>query len=169
MGVQEFVILAGLPGSGKSTLSRQLKTERGFFVVSPDGLRLALNAGVYPRGDANGDYVALESVVWKLAETALKDLLAAGHNVALDATNLTASRRAYWRSVAAGVARQTGREIAVTVHWCSGSWDSAERWTRERGHTPEEYAEIRRKLEAAVEPPTADEGAFEWHGPNPRS
>jgi predicted kinase len=49
-----FAILTGLPGGGKSTLSRRLKADRRFFVVSTDRLRLALNADVYPR-QSTGD------------------------------------------------------------------------------------------------------------------
>ena len=44
-----FAILSGLPGSGKSTLSRRLKADRQFFVVSTDRLRLALNMGMRVR------------------------------------------------------------------------------------------------------------------------
>ena len=44
-----FAILMGLPGSGKSTAAGKLKVERQFFVVSSDAMRLALNAGIYPK------------------------------------------------------------------------------------------------------------------------
>jgi predicted kinase len=150
--VPEFAILAGLPGSGKSTLARQLKTQRGFFVVSSDLIRLALNAGMYPRDD-DGAYGTLEPIVWALAERAVVLLLQSGANVAIDATNLTRQRRAYWRDVA----RSVVPGIPVTIYWCRGNWDSAARWASERGLTVEEYTVIRCKLEAAVELPTADE------------
>jgi hypothetical protein len=44
------------------------------------------------------------------------------------------------------------------ILWCTGTWDSPERWARERGHSSEEYWRIRRHLEATVELPTAEEG-----------
>lgn len=145
-----FAILCGLPGSGKSTLGRKLKTDRGFFVVSTDTIRLALNANVYPRA---AEYDALEPVVWELARVAVKHLLAAGHDVAVDATHLTRERRRMWRELA----RVASPGVRVEIHWCVGAWDSAERWATERGHTAEEYQEIRRRLEASVEVPTANE------------
>ena len=147
---QQFVILAGLPGSGKSTLARRLKADRGFFVVSLDGLRLALNAGVYPRGD---DYKTLEPVVRDLAERAVTDLLRRGCDVAIDGTNLTRDRRRRWRELA----RAVDPGVLVTVWWCGGAFDSAERWATERGVPADEYAALRREQEAAVEVPTADE------------
>lgn len=151
--MQEFVILAGLPGSGKSTYAQQLKSERGTFVVSSDAIRLALNAGLYPRGDQEGDYAILEPVVWALVEQAIVTLLQSGHSVAIDATNLSKARRLYWQDVA----RSAVPDIRVTIVWCTGEWDSASRWNDERGHTEEEYWEIRRKLETSVEAPTDDE------------
>lgn len=147
-----FAILCGLPGSGKSTLGKKLKVDRGFFVVSTDMLRLALNANVYPRA-TGGEYDTLEPMVWELARAAVSKLLAAGYNVAVDATHLSRERRAMWRALACSVAPGT----RVEIHWCVGSWDSPARWATERGHTTDEYHEIRRRLEASVQEPTADE------------
>lgn len=148
-----FAILAGLPGSGKSTAARRLRAERKFFVVSADGLRLALNAGVYPR-NAGGEYSALEPVVTEAVRLAARRLLEAGHNVAVDATNLTRERRAGWREFARGIDPQA----RIEIHWCVGRWDSFSRWAAERGYQTEaEYLAVRQKLEAAVEVPTAAE------------
>jgi predicted kinase len=152
---QEFYILAGLPGSGKSTYARRLKSERGTFVVSSDTIRLALNAGIYPRDAQNGDYTILEPVVWSLVRQAVVLLLRAGYSVALDATNLTKARRAYWQRIA----RSVVPGIGVTIVWCTGHWDSPARWQQERGCSLDEYWQIRRKLEAAVEIPTPDEAS----------
>src|SRR4051812_26744694 len=85
--MQQFAILSGLPGSGKSSLGKRLREVGGFFVVSSDGIRLALNAGGYPRGDQDGEYAILEPIVWDLVERAVTDLLRTGRNVAIDATN----------------------------------------------------------------------------------
>ena len=159
--MQAFAILAGLPGSGKSTLARQLKAERGYFVVASDLIRLALNAGVYPRDDQHGDYAVLDPIVWKLADQAVVELLRAGQNVAVDATNLTRERRRHWRELA----RSVVLDIPVTIWWCQGTFDSPERWAQERGHTEDEYRAIRKKLEALVERPAPDEGcAIAYHG-----
>jgi len=151
--MQEFIIFCGLPGSGKSTYAKQLKTERGFFVVSSDTIRFALNAGIYPHGDQDGDYAVLEPVVWALAQQAVVMLLQAGHSVAIDATNLTKAERLHWKEVA----RSVKHNMHIKIVWCTGKYDSPERWARERGSTKEEYWRVRQRLEAKVEAPTADE------------
>jgi predicted kinase len=147
-----LAILCGLPGSGKSTLGRKLKTERGFFVVSTDALRLAVNAGVYPK-QTDGEYGTLEPVVWELARIAVERLLAAGHAVAIDTIAGTPNRRAEWRELA----RRVVPDVRVEIHWCRGTWDSAQRWATERGITAEEYREIRGRLETEFIPPTESE------------
>lgn len=144
-----LAILCGLPGSGKSTLGRKLKAERGFFVVSTDALRLALNAGVYPK-QTTGEYDKLEPVVWELARVAVERLLAAGHDAAIDAVAATPKRRAEWRDLA----RRVTPDARVELHWCRGTWDSAHRWATERDITTDEYREIRTRLEAEFIPPT---------------
>ncbi len=154
-GRQELFILAGLPGSGKSTYAKRLKADRGTFVVSSDTMRLALNAGIYPRDDQNGDYAILEPIVWSLVQQAVIMLLQAGHSLAIDATNLTKARRLFWQDVAHSVVPG----IRVTIVWCTGAWDSPSRWLQERGCSEEEYWRIRHKLGASVEIPTADEAS----------
>lgn len=146
-----FVLLAGLPGSGKSTVARTLKGE-GYFVVEADRLRLALNAGVYPH-EAGGEYETLEPVVQELARLAVQRLLERGCDVAFDATNLSRKRRARWRHFAKSVAD----DVSVEIRWCAGKWDSAKRWAEERGYTEAEWRAVRAKLEPTVEEPTADE------------
>ncbi len=145
-----FTILGGLPGSGKSTVAARLKAEFGCFVVATDSLRLALNAGVYPKAE---EYARLDSLVWELAELAVQRLLERGVDVAIDATNLTRERRARWRRIATAVAPG----VRLTIRWCVGAFDAPERWARERGHTAEQYWAIRRDVEAAAETPSADE------------
>lgn len=151
--MQEFIILSGLPGSGKSSLARKLKLERGFFIVSSDMVRLALNAGIYPRDDQD-EYAALEPVVWLLVEQGVSQLLRAGNNVAIDATNLTEKRRCFWQNLA----RFAAPDVHISIIWCVGNWDSPERWANERGHTLAEYLVIRQKLEAMSETPSVEEG-----------
>ena len=157
-----FAILSGLPGSGKSTAARLLRGDRGFFVVSADGLRLAFDAGVYPR-NAGGEYDILEPVVTEAARLAVRRLLEAGRDVAIDATHLTRERRSGWREFA----RTVDPRVRVEIHWCTGRWDSFGRWATERGYAEDEYRELRRKLEDSVEEPHADEAdALFVHDPS---
>jgi predicted kinase len=161
--VQRFIMLAGMPGSGKSTRGRELKLTEGVFVVSTDGLRLALNADVYPRDVPGGDYAVLDPVVFALAEQAVASLLKSGHSVALDATCLSRARRAAW----AALARRAAPQVRVEIHWCTGNYDSAERWERERGIGRADYEWIIAKLKRGREVPTADEADVVLGIPDP--
>jgi predicted kinase len=151
---QPFVILAGLPGSGKSTLAARLQREHGFLIVSTDALRQAINAGVYPRPEPAGNYDLLDPIVMRLARQAVEELLRTGCPAGIDATNLSRRRRRFWLDVARAVVP----DVAVTLWWCTGDWDSPQRWQRERGYTAAEYQELRARLLAWREWPTADEG-----------
>lgn len=121
--------------------------------MSSDTIRLALNANIYPRNSQGGGYAILEPIIWELVEQTVAMLLEAGHSVAIDATKLTKSRRLFWRNMA----RSVVPDIEVSIVWCAGKWDSPLRWIEERGVSEEEYWQIRSKLEASVEVPTADE------------
>ena len=96
----KFFILGGLPGSGKSTYAKELKRQEHCFVVCPDAIRRALNAGIYPR---NSEYQTLEPLVWRLAEQAVTTLLQQGHNVAIDGTHLYKARRRRWINLARSI------------------------------------------------------------------
>jgi predicted kinase len=147
---QKFILLAGLPGSGKSTLSKQLKAENNIFVVSSDMFRLALNADVYPR---HQDYAVIEKIVWPLVKKSLVYLLKAGHNVALDSTNLTSKNRRKWQKLALSI----NPAMDISIFWCLAQWDTSARWLNERGHTEEEYNTIRQRLASTTEIPTPEE------------
>lgn len=148
---RKFFLLAGLPGSGKTTTAIKLKEHEDCFVVSSDSIRLALNGGLYPRQE---DYQLLEPIVWNLVNSAIIFLLASGKNVGIDATNLSKKLRKDW----AEIARSVVPDIEVIVLWHTANYDSPQRWTRERGHTEEEYWEIRKRLADKVEIPSEDEG-----------
>ncbi len=151
--MQRFIMLAGMPGSGKSTRGRSLKLKEGVFVVSTDTLRLALNADIYPRDVPGGDYAVLDPIVFTIAEQAVTQLLAGGHSVALDATCLSRARRAAW----AALARKAAPAVRVEIQWCTGNYDSAERWEKERGVPRAEYERIIASLTRSREVPTAGE------------
>lgn len=147
----KFFILGGLPGSGKSTTCQRLKALENCFPVSSDSIRLALNAGFYPRGE---DYLRLEPVVWKLVNVALEGLLGLNVPVAIDATNLNRQQRARW----VDLARTVGWKGEIILLWHTSDFDSPGRWIHERGHTEEEFLAIRQRLSATLEEPTESEG-----------
>lgn len=85
--MKTLICTVGLPRSGKSTWSRtQL-----WPIVNPDSIRLALHGEQFVS--------KAEPLVWLIADTMVKALFLAGHDVViLDATNVTHQRRDKWIS-----------------------------------------------------------------------
>jgi predicted kinase len=93
--VTVLVVLAGLPGSGKSALARPLARQLRAALVVVDLLEDAmLRAGV-PAGYSTGLAAYLS------AEVVADDALAAGVPVVVDAVNAVAPAREQWRALAA--------------------------------------------------------------------
>lgn len=81
--------MVGLPRSGKSTIAAILRHERGWPVISPDAMRLAVHGRVYIRES--------EEAVWTFVKYAVKALFLSGHNeVIFDACNLSREQRRAW-------------------------------------------------------------------------
>ena len=92
-----LVALAGLPGSGKSALARELGRRTGGVVLAVDAVEAAMwRAGVGPE-DRLPTGLAAYAVVQALAG----DLLEAGRTVIADAVNAVEPARAAWRDLAA--------------------------------------------------------------------
>lgn len=86
-----FMILCGLPKSGKSTYAEEMRGE-GWTIVCPDTIRLALHGQQFePKS---------EPLVWANAELMARSLLMGGHRVVIDATNTTKKSRARWLKLA---------------------------------------------------------------------
>ena len=92
-GRAALVILMGFPGVGKTHCARLLAVRLGAAHVATDHLRSRLFVAASYGAEEN-------RTVFSLAETLVDDLLAEGHVVVLDATNLIASYRAPMESVA---------------------------------------------------------------------
>ena len=76
-----LLMLAGLPGSGKSTFARQITSHQPFLVLESDRLRKILVA--------RPQYTAEEhSRVFRACHRLIEEFLAQGYPVILDATNL---------------------------------------------------------------------------------
>ncbi|MFD0153432.1 AAA family ATPase [Streptomyces sp. NPDC055721] len=92
------VFMAGLPGSGKTTLSRAL-TDRGFVRLCPDE-EMFRRHGVYGVDFPRGVFPTLERPVLEDVAVELREHLKAGHDVVVDHGFWTPEDRAAWRSIA---------------------------------------------------------------------
>lgn len=92
------VLMAGLPGSGKTRLSRALAA-CGFIRLCPDE-EMFRRHGVYGVDFPRGVFPTLERPVLKEISEELYEQLRAGHDVVVDHGFWTPDDRAYWRSIA---------------------------------------------------------------------
>lgn len=84
-------MLAGLPGSGKTTLARALAARIGAVHVRIDTIEQALRrAGIAPEEEG-----------YAIAMAVSRDQLALGHRVIADAVNAVEQARRAWRAIAA--------------------------------------------------------------------
>lgn len=92
--VPMLVAMAGLPGSGKSTIAEILAGRIGATVISVDPIEAAvLRAGIdsdQPTGLA----------AYLVAETMAEQVLLSGHSVVVDAVNAVEPARLQWRDLA---------------------------------------------------------------------
>ncbi|MGQ4431026.1 AAA family ATPase [Streptomyces sp. SAS_260] len=92
------VLMAGLPGSGKTTLSRVL-TDRGFVRLCPDE-EMYRRHGVYGVDFPRGTFPTLERPVLDDVMGELGEQLKSGHDVVVDHGFWTPEDRAKWQAVA---------------------------------------------------------------------
>ncbi|MFG3354244.1 AAA family ATPase [Streptomyces sp. NPDC048001] len=92
------VLMAGLPGSGKTTLSRAL-TARGFIRLCPDE-EMFRRHGVYGVDFPRGVFPTLERPVLEDVAADLREQLKAGHDVVVDHGFWTPEDRASWQALA---------------------------------------------------------------------
>lgn len=92
------VLMAGLPGSGKTTLSRAL-TDRGFVRLCPDE-EMHRRHGVYGVDFPRGTFPTLERPVLEDVAVELREQLQAGRDVVVDHGFWTPDDRSRWRAIA---------------------------------------------------------------------
>ena len=80
----EFIMLVGLPGSGKSYLAKEY-ADKGFVIHSSDEIRREIS------GDVNRQDINAE--VFKVLHNRVKDDLKCGRSCVYDATNISYKRR----------------------------------------------------------------------------
>ncbi|MFB7580036.1 AAA family ATPase [Streptomyces hydrogenans] len=95
------VFMVGLPGSGKTTLSRAL-TDQGFVRLCPDE-EMFRRHGVYGVDFPRGIFPTLERPVLEDVAAELRENLKAGNDVVVDHGFWTPEDRAKWRSIATTV------------------------------------------------------------------
>ncbi|MFF0623587.1 AAA family ATPase [Streptomyces sp. NPDC004296] len=93
------VLMAGLPGSGKTTLARAL-TAHGFARLCPDE-EMWRRHGVYGVDFPRGTFPTLERPVLEEIAVDLREQLRAGRDVVVDHGFWTPDDRARWQSIAA--------------------------------------------------------------------
>jgi predicted kinase len=97
-----FIVVSGLPGTGKSYLSRRLAERLGYPVLESDALRKKLfRAPVYSPEESGYLFRAVHRLI--------EDLLGQGTPVILDATNLSERHR----RVLYGIAERTGARLVL--------------------------------------------------------
>lgn len=99
------VLMAGLPGSGKTTLSRAL-TARGFLRLCPDE-EMFRRHGVYGVDFPRGVFPTLERPILEETAVELREQLRSEHDVVVDHGFWTPEDRAHWRSIATDAGAST--------------------------------------------------------------
>ena len=123
-------MLAGLPGSGKSTFAARVTACVPFVVLESDRLRKALVA--------KPEYTADEhSRVFRACHLLIHEFLEKGYPVLLDATNLTERNR---RPVYA-IARKLGVPLAIAVLTAPPELMRERLGDREAGLDPETWSD----------------------------
>lgn len=114
----QLVIMAGLPGSGKSFIAEEYR-KNGYSIISTDAIRVEVF------GDVNTQ--SHNQQVFAIAEERVKTALSQGAFVVVDATNLLKFRRERWKALAAEF------HASCTTHWVETSvWKSIWRNIRYR-------------------------------------
>jgi predicted kinase len=91
--MKEIAMMVGLPRSGKSTISKELKESNpGSIILCNDLIRLQLYGQRFYRGG--------EAFVWACHDLMFKLLLEQGVDIVLDETNVMAVRRAEYIKLA---------------------------------------------------------------------
>lgn len=84
----KLIVTVGLPRSGKTTFCNEVLKPTGFVIVNPDSFRLAIHGKIF--------LASAEPLVWACVYAAVDALMIAGHDVVVDACNLTKKRREPW-------------------------------------------------------------------------
>ncbi len=148
MGASRLIVICGLPGSGKTTLAKQLAAEAQAVRLSPDEWKHALGIDYYDE-DAR---IRLEDRLWLLAH----ELIALGQSVVME--------HGFWAREERDALRLVARSLGATVelHYLEASvdelWQRLERRNRQPapGAVPISRSDLERWA-TRFEPPGPDE------------
>lgn len=143
-----LVVMAGLPGTGKSTIAEVLGARLGASIVSVDPIESAiLKAGIdadQPTGLA----------AYLVADTMAEQVLASGRTVIVDAVNAVEPARLQWRDLA----ERAGVTLRVIEVVCSDAELHRQRLEKRMRTWPHLQEVSWRAVEQSVE------GYDEWKG-----
>jgi predicted kinase len=155
-GPARLILMAGLPGSGKTTVARELEAQ-GFLRACPDE-RVFEQHGHYGRDFPRGSYKIRERPILTEVAAEVRTALAAGRDVVLDHGLWTRDERQEWREVGEDAG------AAVTLVYLPASHD--ELWERIKERNASTFddpnamyfsQEDLLRHGARFEPPTTDE------------
>ena len=117
---EQFIIMQGLPRSGKSTIVREELIPQGYVRVCPDDIRLKLHGSPHnPRQ---------EPLVWMFVEMSIELLLEQGHKVVLDACSVDHwSRKKWFKYNPYFIVVDTSKEVCKSRTEDPGLLDAIER------------------------------------------
>lgn len=114
-----FIMLVGLPGSGKSTYSKEIE-EIGFSIHSSDKIREELFGNAESQND--------NDKVFKILHKRIKSDLQNGRNTVMDATNISSKRRrAFLSEISKIECYKTCIVLATTIERCKKNNNKRER------------------------------------------
>ncbi|MGW0955372.1 AAA family ATPase [Streptomyces sp. NPDC002545] len=155
-GPARLVLMAGLQGSRKTTISRALES-RGFLRVSPDERVFEVH-GHYGRDFPRGEYRVREQPILEEIAVEVQSALVSGRDVVVDHGFWTAVERQEWRRLG----EKAG--AAVTLVYLPATHE--ERWERIKERNQQTYddpsamffsEEDLRRHAARFQPPGTDE------------